>query len=114
MATKKVKIKVKKRKANIKRIFIAIVIITGIAFLVSYYLHLPVKNIYITGNKILSDKEIITMAELDDYPAYFNTYFTNIKSKLLDNDYIKNATIKRKIINKIYIYNYFIYIFNKN
>ena len=103
MATKKVKIKVKKKKVNFKRTIFALLIVALIAFLVSYYIHLPIKNIYIMGNNILSDKEIISMCELDNYPPYINTYFTNIKEKLLANDYIQNANIKRKILNKLYI-----------
>ena len=103
MTSKKVKIKVKKRKINLKKILLAIIIIIFITFFVSYYLHLPVKNIYITGNKILSDKEIISICELEDYPPYVNTYFSNIKEKLLKNEYIKKVDIKRKMLNKIYI-----------
>ena len=103
MATKKVKIKVKKKKVNYKRIVIALIFIATIYLIVTYFIHLPIKNIYISGNEILSDKEIITLSELDDYPQYINTYFINIEDNLLKNDYIKSAKIKRKFLNKIYI-----------
>lgn len=105
MATKKVKIKVKqkKKKVNYKRIIIAFVLLASICLIVAYFIHLPIKNIYITGNEILSDKEIITICELENYPSYINTYFVDIESNLLKNDYIKNAKVKRKIIGKIYI-----------
>ena len=103
MATKKVKVKVKKKKINYKRIILAIILIISILLLVTYLIHLPVKNIYIIGNDILSDKEIIEISGLEDYPPYINTYFTNIKDNLLKNDYIKDVQIKRKILNKIYI-----------
>ena len=105
MATKKVKIKVKqkKKKVNYKRIIIAFALLASICLIVAYFIHLPIKNIYITGNEILSDKEIITICELENYPSYINTYFVDIESNLLKNDYIKNAKVKRKIIGKIYI-----------
>ena len=103
MAKKKVKIKVKKKKLNFKRIFFTLIILLSIAFIIGYLLSLPIKNIYITGNKILSDKEIISLAELTDYPPYLTTYLTNIKEKVMTNDYVKNVQIKRKLINKIYI-----------
>ena len=103
MATKKVKIKVARKKINIKRIILAISIIIGIILSVAYFIHLPVKNIYITGNNILSDKEIINISELTDYPPYINTYFLDIKEKLLTNNYIKDVKIKRNLKNKIYI-----------
>ena len=65
--------------------------------------NMPVKNIYITGNKIINDKTIIEIADLTNYPPYINTYFSNIKNKLLKNEYIKNISIKRTLSRKIYI-----------
>ena len=103
MTTKKIKVKVKTKKINIKKIIILICILLCIIFSVAYFLHLPVKNIYITGNNIVKDNEIIKLSGLEKYPPYINTYFTNIKEKILKNDYIKNVKIKRKILNKIYI-----------
>lgn len=105
MATKKVKLKVKKKKKkiNYKRIIIALLLLAGVYLTVAYFIHLPVKNIYITGNNILSDKEIISICELDNYPEYINTYFIDIEKNLLENEYIKSAKVERKIFNKIYI-----------
>ena len=103
MATKRIKVKVKAKKINIARIIIFLCILICIIFSVAYLLHLPVKNIYITGNNIVKDKEIIKLAELEDYPPFINTYFTNLKEKVLASDYIKNVKIKRKMLNKIYI-----------
>lgn len=103
MAAKKVKVKVKKKKINFKRIFLALLIIGIFSLSVAYFVHIPVKNIYITGNSIVSDKEIIELSELTDYPPYINTYFIDIKKNISKNDYIKNTSIKRKMLNKIYI-----------
>ena len=103
MATKRIKVKVTKRKVSFKKIFIALVLLLCLALLVAYIIHLPVKNIYISGNNILSDKEIIELSNLENYPPYINTYFINIKEKLTENNYIKNVKIKRKLLSKIYI-----------
>ena len=103
MATKRIKVKVKTKKINIARTIIFLCIIICIIFSVAYLLHLPVKNIYITGNEIVKDKEIIELAGLENYPPFINTYFTNPKEKILKSDYIKNVKIKRKMLNKIYI-----------
>ncbi len=103
MATKKIKVKVKTKKLNLVRTIIFICILLCIIFSVAYLLHLPVKNIYITGNNIIKDKEIIEQSGLEKYPPFINTYFINLKNKILKNDYIKNVKIKRKIFNKIYI-----------
>ena len=103
MATKKIKVKVKTKKLNLARTITFICILLCIIFSVAYLLHLPVKNIYITGNNIIKDKEIIEQSGLEKYPPFINTYFMNLKNKILKNDYIKNIKIKRKIFNKIYI-----------
>lgn len=103
MATQKVKVKVKKKKINFKRIFVALLVIAIISLLVAYLVKLPVKNIYVTGNNIISDKEVIEISGLVDYPPFINIYFSDIKKKLLKNDYIKDINIKYKLFNKIYI-----------
>ena len=103
MATKKMKIKVKKKKVNYKKIVIAFIIVAIIGLTVAYFINLPIKNIYISGNEIISDKEIITISELEDYPTYINTYFVDIENLLLKNEYIKKAEVKRELLGKIYI-----------
>ena len=65
--------------------------------------NLHIKNIYIHDNEFFTDQEIIELADLTDYPPYINTYFNNIKNKLLENNYIKKVNIKRTLSRKIYI-----------
>lgn len=103
MSAKKVKVKVKKKKLKIKNLLITMIILVLAIFTIIDITRLPVKNIYIKGNNILTDKKIIELADLTHYPPFINTYFTNIKKKLLENEYIKKATIKRTIDRKIYI-----------
>lgn len=103
MSAKKVKVKVKKKKLKIKNIFITILILLLMFLIGIDIINLPVKNIYISGNNILNDKTIIELADLNDYPSFIKTYFSNIKKNLLKNDYIKSVTIKRTISRKIYI-----------
>lgn len=103
MAAKKVKVKITKKRLKIKNILITIIILLLIISFVIEIINLPVKNIYITGNNILNDKTIITLADLNEYPSHISTFFTNIKNKILENDYIKNVKIKRTISRKIYI-----------
>ena len=103
MATKKVKIKVTKKKVNIKKIIVVIAIFASVVLGVAYIIHIPIKNIYITGNSLLSDKIIIKEAKLDEYPPFINTFFIDIKDNLQKNDYIKEVKIKRKFPSKIII-----------
>lgn len=104
MGPKKVKVKVKKKKLKIKNIFIFLLFILIFISTVYYLINLPIKNIYIIGNNIVKDKEIIDLANLKDYPPYLKTYFSNIETKIKQNKYIKDVNIKRKLNGKIYIY----------
>lgn len=103
MAAKKVKVKVTKKRVNVKRIIIGLLVIIAILLVVAYIINRPIKNIYITGNNIVPDKEIIRLSGLEDYPSYVNTYFMDIAKDVTKNKYIKNVTIKRSDFSKIYL-----------
>ncbi len=62
---------------------------------------MPVKNIYIKGNNIVTDDEIIELSKLYSYPSFLLTQKKEIKNNLLKNKYIKNISIKKKIGNII-------------
>lgn len=68
-----------------------------------YIKRLPITNIYIVGNNILSDKEIIDISGIGDYPSFITTLGSNIKDKLMENNYIKEIKVQ-KIWGKVYIY----------
>lgn len=104
MAKKKIKVKVKKRKINIRRILIVLLIIVLISLMLYYFTKLQIKNIYIVGNEILSDKEIIEIAKLDNYPTFISTNSSEIEKKLSENVYMKEVKVKKKLYSKIYIY----------
>ena len=85
MSAKKVKVKVTKKKLKIKNILITFIILFLIISVGIEITKLPIKNIYIVGNDILNDKTIIELADLEDSPPFINTYFNNLKNKLLKN-----------------------------
>ena len=86
---KKIKVKRKKRKLKVKRIIICLLVLISLVLLFLYIKKLPIKNIYIVGNNILSDKEIIEEAGISNYPSFLAT---------------SSSTIKKKLLNKVYIY----------
>ena len=81
--------KKKKRVLKVKNILILVLIILIIISIIYYALIMPIKNIYIEGNSILSDNEIIELSTLSNYPSFLLTKSTEIKTKL-------------KIINLLY------------
>lgn len=104
MAKKKIKVKVKKKKISIRKILIFLLTVVLITLIICYISKLHIKNIYIVGNNILSDKEIITIADIEDYPTLLKTSNNSIINKLKKNSYIKNVNIKKTINGKLYIY----------
>lgn len=94
----------KKQLIKSKRIILSTILLIFIISILAILLHMNIKNIYIIGNNIISDKEIIEASGLSNYPPLINTYFINIKNKIEKNDYIKNVEIDRQLIGKIYLY----------
>ena len=104
MSDKKVKIKVKKKRINFKRLITLLLILSIILITISYIINIPIKNIYVIGNDIISDKEIIKEAKIDSYPPIIKTNTRNIEKILEKNVYIKNVSVKKKLSGKIYLY----------
>lgn len=104
MSKKKIKVRVKKRKLKIKRIIICLLLIILIGIIIYYLSKLPIKNIYIIGNNILSDKEIIELAGISDYPEFITTTSKEIETNIEKNIYIKEVNVKKSFYNKVYIY----------
>ena len=102
MEKKKVKIKVKKKRIKVKNIIITLLILLLLGFTSYDIITLPIKNIYIINNDIVSDKEILESLNIIDYPSFIKTIFS-IKKNKINNPYIKNFTVKKKLINKLYI-----------
>jgi len=86
---KKIKVKVKKRRLKVKKILVTILIMGILVLSFLYIKRLPITNIYIVGNNILSDKEIIDISGIGNYPSFITTLGSNIKDKLMENNYIK-------------------------
>jgi Cell division septal protein len=95
MQEKKTVVK-KKRKLKFISVLVFLIIVLLIGFSVVTVLSIPTKNIFIHGNNILTDKEIIELASLSDYPDFFSTSTNKMKRNLENDPLIKKATIKRK------------------
>ncbi len=98
MAKKKVK-----KKLNIKAFIVLLLVIYLVVMGIYYFLSMPIKNIYITGNKLISDNEIITEAGIKDYPAILKVNSIKIKKRLKNIDLVEDVKIKRNLFGKITI-----------
>ena len=93
--------KKKKRKFKIKNIILLLLLLLSIIGIVYITVTMPVQNIYIKGNKIISDNEIIENSKLYDYPSFLLTKESDIKTNLLNNKYIEDIKISKKLGNII-------------
>lgn len=97
--------KKKKKRVKIKIIpFLIVALIIALLVGLFYLLSLiPIKNIYIKGNKYLSDQEIIELANIEDYPSFIKTTINSMKRGLNKNLYIKEINISKKLFGTVYI-----------
>lgn len=95
--------KKKKRVLKIKNILIFLMILVLIGYSIYYILNMPIKNIYISGNNIISDEEVLKNTGLENYPSFILTLSSNIKDNILKNNYIKEVKITKKIGNIVEI-----------
>ena len=95
--------KTKKRKIRYDRIIIFLIILIIIFSFFSYFFNLKITNIYILNNNMLSDQEIIELAELSDYPGTFQNLSFQIENRIKNNIYVKDVNVKKKWFTQVYI-----------
>ena len=91
----------KRRVFKVKNILLLLFLFLGIVGLVYYGVTMPVKNVYIKGNYILSDGEIMKISALDKYPSFLLTSSKSIRDKIIKNSYVKDVKIFKKFGNVI-------------
>lgn len=104
MTKKKVKFRVKKRKLKIGRILLCLLVLCLFVILFYFIRKLPIKNIYIVGNNIVPENEILDLSGVKNYPSFIDTSNSRIIKNIKSNEYIKNVKVEKKLWGKIYIY----------
>ena len=72
----------KKGKKNKKKILKTICFLISIILIGIYLFNLRIKNIYVEGNNILTDQEVIDISEISNYPSFLLTTRFEIKNNL--------------------------------
>lgn len=93
----------KKKKNKKKRVFKFFFILIFVGFVFIYLFTLPIKNIYITGNNILSEQEIIELANIENYPKLFANSSTSIENKIKISPFIEDVKVSKNLFGAIYI-----------
>ena len=92
-----------KRRIRYDRILLVLLILFLIVFCVIKIINLRITNIYVSGNEILSDQEIIDLAKLENYPKTINNSTWTIEERLKKNDLIKKASVTKEKLTIIKI-----------
>lgn len=92
-----------KKKFSFIKLSIVLLILYIIFYLAYDIVKSPIKNIYIFGNNILSDQEIIDISGLRNYPSFLLSNKSSIKKKLLKEDVIKSVDISKEKYGEIHI-----------
>ena len=94
---------VKKRKLRFGRVFFILLFLSFFYWVGSLIWSIPVQTIFISGNTILTDQQILEIAHLEEYPSYLGTSKSKIVQSLKENVYIKNVRIKKKGFREFYV-----------
>ncbi|MBQ6546995.1 MAG: FtsQ-type POTRA domain-containing protein [Bacilli bacterium] len=95
-----------RRKFKIFIFILSVIILIGLGvfLLCSYVLDVKTRTVIMHGNSIVSDDEILEIADIIDYPNFFLTNTKNIERKLEKDVFIKNVEVKRDLLLQFHIY----------
>lgn len=91
--------KKKRRRLKIGRLFLLLLILGVISFAFMKFFDIKIRNIVIKGNFILTDQEIIELANLQDYPPYLEVFSYKVKKDILKNKYVKEAKVYKGLLS---------------
>jgi len=91
--------KKKRKKIKFKRLFILLLFLSAIFFVCSNFINIPIMSITINGNKNLTDKDVLKLSKLDNYPSFFTVLTFKIKEKLLKSPYIDDAFVSKGLFS---------------
>jgi len=95
--------KKKKRKLRISGLILILLILYVIAMAGYYLFTMPIKRIVVTGNNLVSEHEIISMANINVKTSVFKASSSSIKKKLKNIPLINEVEVKKNIFGTITI-----------
>ena len=91
------------RKIRYKRLIVLFVFVLVFSFFVYKLFSLRITNIYISGNRYLSDQDIIEISSLKNYPRAVFSLSNSIESSIKKSQYVNDVKVKKKGFTRIYI-----------
>lgn len=97
----KKKKKVVKRKIKWKTIFKLFLFLVFLSGLYLGIKQIPTRHIVVKGNTILSDFDLISLANYQEYPPLFSKSNSEIKQNMLQNPYLNSVKIRRSLLGQL-------------
>lgn len=91
--------KKRRRRLKIGRLFLLLLILGVISFAFMKFFDIKIRNIVIKGNSILTDQEIIELANLQNYPSYLEVFSYKVKKDILKSKYVKEAKVYKGLLS---------------
>lgn len=88
--------RIRRRKFNFKKFFKFLLFLIVTITLYVVLSRIPIKNILIKGNNMVTDEEIISVADIENYPSFIKTLKFNIEKKVKSLDLIKEVEVEKK------------------
>lgn len=98
---KKMKKKIKIRWGSLFLVFIFAVCLFFLYYALMVF---PISNIYIEGNSILSDLEIMELGKIEDYPSFVKTTSKMICEGIKESPYITSCKVKKSLGGQVYVF----------
>lgn len=87
--------KVRRKIFNFKKFFCFLLFLCAFLSISYYFSKVPIRNIVILGNDILSDDEVIEISKIGNYPSFVTTLSSSIKKRLKKLPIVKNVSVKK-------------------
>lgn len=97
------KVRKKVRRIRYGRVLLYIILPIILIIFISSFIHFPIRNIYISGNSLISDQEIIELAGISNYPSIFEYTSREMAKKIEKNKYIDRVKVKKKLLKEVHI-----------
>lgn len=95
--------KKRKKKLNVRKLFVFILFFYLVGYGVYYVLSEPVRNILISGTTYINDADVIEVAGLKNYPAYSSLRNSKLKKKIKSLPLVEDVSIKRNLLFQLKI-----------
>lgn len=88
----------KNKKKLILKILLCLLIL---GLMIVIFLTIKVKNIYVIGNTLLSDQEILEQTNLLDYPNLYKVNSRELENKIKLIPYIEKVSVRKNIFGRV-------------